>query len=47
MWAERKFLATPMQAGLRFAGTVELAGLDAPPGYRRADKLLELGKRRF
>lgn len=47
MWAEKKFLATPMQAGLRFAGTVELAGLDAPPDYRRADTLLAHGKRMF
>ena len=47
MWAEKKFLATPMRMGLRFAGTVELAGLDAPPDYRRASNLLELGKRMF
>lgn len=47
MWAEKKFLATPMQMGLRFAGTVELAGLDAPPDYRRASTLLEFGKRMF
>jgi len=47
MWAEKKFLATPMQMGLRFAGTVELAGLDAPPNYERATNLLEFGKRMF
>jgi len=47
MWAEKRFLATPMQAGLRFAGTVELAGLDAPPDYQRASILLEQGKRMF
>src|SRR5215472_11960135 len=28
--ADGKFVATPMETGLRFAGTVELAGLDAP-----------------
>jgi D-amino-acid dehydrogenase len=33
-----------METGLRFAGTVEIAGLDAPPDYRRADKLLEHGR---
>jgi glycine/D-amino acid oxidase-like deaminating enzyme len=33
--------ATPMEDGLRVAGTVEFAGLDAPPQYRRARKLLE------
>jgi len=42
-WPERKFIATPMETGLRFAGTVDIAGLDAPPNYRRADKLVELG----
>jgi D-amino-acid dehydrogenase len=40
-----KFVATPMQQGLRFAGTVELAGLDAPPDWRRAHILLEQGRR--
>lgn len=44
MWADAKFMATPMDMGVRFAGTVELAGLEAPPDYRRARKLLELGK---
>ena len=34
--SEGKFVATPMASGLRFAGTVELAGLDAPPDWRRA-----------
>ena len=43
---EGKFFATPMEEGLRIAGTVELAGLDAPPDYRRADALL-IGVRRI
>lgn len=47
MWAEKKFLATPMRMGLRFAGTVELAGLAAPPDYRRADALLGFGRAMF
>ncbi len=38
--SEGKFYATPMQGGLRVAGTVEFAGLDAPPDYRRARRLL-------
>ena len=38
--SEGKFYATPMEGGLRVAGTVEFAGLDAPPDYRRARKLL-------
>jgi D-amino-acid dehydrogenase len=47
IWADRKFVATPMEMGLRFAGTVEFAGLNAPPNMRRADILLEQGKRMF
>src|SRR5262252_4803155 len=39
--ADGKFVATPMDLGLRFAGTVELAGLDAPPDWRRAHILLK------
>ena len=42
---EGKFFATPMEEGLRIAGAVELAGLDAPPDYRRADALLEKARR--
>jgi D-amino-acid dehydrogenase len=43
--ADGKFVATPMELGLRFAGTVELAGLAAPPDWRRARMLLEQGRR--
>jgi D-amino-acid dehydrogenase len=39
--AEGKWFATPMNAGLRLAGTVEFAGLDAPPDWRRANALLD------
>lgn len=46
-WVERKFLATPMEHGLRFAGTVEIAGLEAPPDWRRADSLLRQGREMF
>jgi D-amino-acid dehydrogenase len=42
--AEGKFMATPMDEGLRFAGTVEFAGLDAPPDWRRARILLQQGQ---
>lgn len=38
--AERKFIMTPMQSGLRLAGTVEFAGLHADMDKRRADVLL-------
>jgi D-amino-acid dehydrogenase len=47
MWAEQKFVATPMEIGMRFAGTAEFAGLEAPPDYRRARSLLEQGKRMY
>ena len=43
--ADGKFVAVPMDTGLRFAGTVELAGLKAPPDWRRARILLEQGRR--
>jgi len=43
--ADGKFVGTPMETGLRFAGTVELAGLAAPPDWRRARILLEQGRR--
>lgn len=44
MEAERKFVSTDMEMGLRCAGTVEFAGLDAPPNPARADILIKLGK---
>lgn len=41
------FASTPMAAGFRFAGTAELASVDAPPDWRRADALLRHGKAMF
>ncbi len=37
--------ATPMEMGLRLAGTDEFAGLDAEPNYARADNLWTIFKR--
>ena len=37
--------ATPMEMGLRLAGTDEFAGLDAPPNYARADNLWTIFKK--
>ncbi len=37
--------ATPMDMGLRLAGTDEFAGLDAAPNYARADALWKIFKR--
>ena len=45
--AERKFVAAPMEEGLRLAGTVEIAGLKAPPNFARADILLRQGQQMF
>jgi D-amino-acid dehydrogenase len=41
------FAVTPLQNGLRLAGTVELGGLAAAPNYARAGVLLERGRRMF
>ena len=43
--ADGKFVVTPMANGLRFAGTVELAGLSAAPNWQRARMLLAQGRR--
>ncbi len=42
-----KMAVTPTAHGLRIAGQVELASLDAPPDWRRADVLLAFGKGMF
>ena len=34
-----------MEGGLRVGGTVEFAGVDAPPNYARADKLISVAQR--
>lgn len=43
----RGFFLTPMEDGLRVAGTVEIAGLDAPPDERRAKVLVDHARRLF
>ncbi|GLO63790.1 amino acid dehydrogenase [Vibrio sp. MACH09] len=42
--ADRKFIMTPMEKGLRLAGTVEYAALDSPANYKRAKMLKGLAK---
>lgn len=37
--ADRKFIMTPMETGLRLAGTVEYADIDSPPNMQRANML--------
>jgi D-amino-acid dehydrogenase len=39
------FVLTPLAGGVRVGGAVELAGLKAPPNYKRADALLAKAKR--
>lgn len=46
-FGERKFMCTTMEPGLRLAGTVEFAGLEAPPNWGRADKLLQHAREIF
>jgi D-amino-acid dehydrogenase len=36
IWPAKAFMVTPTAGGLRVGGTVEMAGLDAPPDYRRS-----------
>ena len=47
MWNKRSVFVNPMQPGLRIAGTVELAGLNAAPNYARADRLMEIARQMF
>lgn len=45
--ADGKYFATPMDGGLRVAGTVEFAGLEAPPDWRRSRMLLRQAQDMF
>ncbi|WP_366658210.1 FAD-dependent oxidoreductase [Fodinicurvata sp. EGI_FJ10296] len=47
MNADRGFIVSPMSDGMRVAGTVEIAGVDAPPDYRRAQSLLHHARAMF
>lgn len=44
IWPARAFMVTPTAGGIRIGGTVEMAGLDAPPDYRRARILVKRAK---
>ncbi len=41
---DHRFGITPMADGIRVAGTAELAGLEAPPNYRRAEMLIPMAE---
>ena len=45
--AERRMTITPMEEGMRFTGTEEFAGADAPPDRRRTDILARGAKHLF
>ncbi len=47
IWPARAFMVTPTAGGIRVGGTVEMAGLDAPPDYRRAKVLVKRAKEAF
>jgi D-amino-acid dehydrogenase len=47
MHGDRSFIASPMTGGLRVAGTVEIAGLDAPADEARAKALAVQARRMF
>lgn len=40
IWPARAFMVSPTAGGIRVGGTVEMAGLDAAPDYRRAKSLV-------
>ena len=44
---ERGMVCTPLDTGLRIAGTVEFGGLDAEPDWQRAELLMKHAKRFF
>lgn len=42
IFAERKFVATPLSIGLRIGGAAEFGGLDAKANYKRSEALVKL-----
>jgi D-amino-acid dehydrogenase len=45
IFAERQFVATPLDMGLRIGGAAEFAGLEAAPNWRRSEALMTLVRR--
>ena len=45
IFAERKFVATPLSCGLRIGGAAEFGGLDAKANYKRSQALVTLASR--
>ncbi|WP_040259791.1 NAD(P)/FAD-dependent oxidoreductase [Pseudomonas massiliensis] len=44
IWPAKAFMVTPTAGGVRIGGTVEMAGLEALPNYRRAQVLVKRAK---
>jgi D-amino-acid dehydrogenase len=44
VFAERKFVATPLSCGLRIGGAAEFGGLNAAPNFKRSQALVELAR---
>lgn len=44
IFADRKFVATPLSIGLRIGGAVEFGGLKAAPNYERSKALMKLAR---
>nr|WP_276554009.1 FAD-binding oxidoreductase [Cupriavidus gilardii] len=47
IYRDQAVAVTPMEGGLRFAGTVEIAGLRHPPDERRTDAILATARKLF
>jgi D-amino-acid dehydrogenase len=47
IFAERKFVATPLSIGLRIGGAAEFGGLDAEANFKRSEALVTLASRYF
>jgi D-amino-acid dehydrogenase len=45
IFAERKFVATPLRCGLRIGGAAEFGGLKAAPNFKRSRALVALAQR--
>jgi len=45
IFAERKFVATPLSCGLRIGGAAEFGGLAAAPNFKRSQTLVALAQR--
>lgn len=44
IFAERKFVITPLSCGLRIGGAAEFGGITSPPNYQRSEALVTLAK---